>query len=61
MEEYKAVAEEIQNYYAQTRPAIALFWDAHVQAFKSKYDGFIVDGTFGIMNVQSFMNLSLIN
>lgn len=61
MEEYKAVAEEIQNYYAQTRPAIALFWDAHVQAYKSKYDGFIVDGTFGIMNVQSFMNLSLIN
>jgi len=58
MDEYKTVAADIQNYYAETIPAIALFWDAHVQAFNSRYNGFEVDGTFGIMNVQTWMTLS---
>lgn len=58
MEQYKAVAAEIQEYYAETIPAIALFWDAHVQAYNSRFSGFVVDGTFGIMNVQSWLALS---
>lgn len=56
-EEYKAAAAEIQKYYADTIPAIALFWDAHVQAYNNRYSGFSVDGTFGIMNVQSWLTL----
>lgn len=58
MDEYKTVAAEIQKYYADTIPAVALFWDAHVQAYNSRYSGFIVDGTFGIMNVQSWLKLT---
>ena len=58
MDQYKAVAAEIQEYYAETIPAIALFWDAHVQAYNSRFSGFVVDGTFGIMNVQSWLSLS---
>ena len=58
MEEYKTAAAAIQQYYADTTPAVALFWDAHVQAYNSQYDGFVVDGTFGIMNVQSFLALT---
>lgn len=58
MEEYKEVAAEIQQYYAETIPAIALFWDAHVQAFNSRYSGFVVDGTFGILNAQTWLNLT---
>lgn len=57
MDEYKLIAAEIQEYYAETMPAIALFWDAHVQAFNSRYSGFVVDGSFGIMNVQSWLAL----
>lgn len=56
-EEYQAAAEKIQKYYAETVPAIALFWDSHVQAYNSRFEGFQVDGTFGIMNVQTWMNL----
>lgn len=58
MDEYKEVAAEIQNYYAETMPAVALFWDSHVQAFNNRFSGFVVDGTFGIMNVQSWMSLT---
>lgn len=58
MDEYKAAAAEIQKYYAETIPAIALFWDDHVQAYASQYSGFVVDSTFGIMNVQTWMNLA---
>ena len=57
MDAYLAVAADIQNYYAETLPAVALFWDAHVQAYNSRFDGFVVDGTFGIMNVQTWMHL----
>ena len=58
MDEYKAIAADIQNYYAETIPAVALFWDAHIQAFNNRYSGFSVDGTFGILNVQTWATLS---
>lgn len=58
MDAYLAVAADIQNYYAETLPAVALFWDAHVQAYNSRFDGFVVDGTFGILNVQTWMHLT---
>lgn len=58
LEEYNAVAAEIQQYYADNIPAIALFWDSHVQAFSNSLEGFVVDGTFGIMNVQTWLNLT---
>lgn len=57
MDEYKTVAVEIQQYYADHMPAIALFWDSYVQAYSDRLEGFVVDGTFGYMNVQSWMNL----
>ena len=58
MDEYKEAAAEIQEYYADTIPAIALFWDSHVQAVANGYSGFVTDGTFGIMNVQTWMALT---
>ena len=57
MEEYALVAAEIQQYYADTLPAIALFWDSHIQAFNSRYSGFVEDGTFGLLNVQTWFSL----
>ncbi|MEA4972516.1 MAG: ABC transporter substrate-binding protein [Candidatus Metalachnospira sp.] len=58
MDEYKKAAGEIQKYYAETLPSAALFWDKHVQAYNSRFDGFVVDGTFGIINVETWLNLS---
>jgi len=58
MDEYKKAAAEIQEYYAENLPAVALFWDAHVQAYNSRFSGFSADGTFGILNVQTWMDLA---
>lgn len=58
MDEYKRAAAEIQEYYAENLPAVALFWDAHVQAYNSRFSGFSADGTFGILNVQTWMDLA---
>lgn len=61
MDDYIAKCADIQNYYAENLPAIALFWDSHVQAYSSRLSGFVVDGTFGLLNVQSLMQLKAAN
>lgn len=58
LETYRAAAADIQAYYAQHLPAIALFWDTYVQACSDRLEGFVVDGTFGYLNVQTWMNLT---
>lgn len=55
--EYLSAAKDCQEYYAANIPAIALFWDSYVQAYNSKYEGFITDGTFGIMNQATWFNI----
>ena len=47
----------MQEYYAEHIPAVALYWDSHVQAYNSAYEGFVTDGTFGLLNVQTWMKL----
>ena len=56
-EEYNAAAKECQEYYAANVPAIALYWDSYVQAYNSKYDGFVVDGTFGLVNQATWFSI----
>lgn len=57
MEDYYAAAAAMQEYYAKHIPAVALYWDSHVQAYNSAYEGFVTDGTFGLLNVQTWMKL----
>lgn len=57
-EAYLAAAQECQEYYAANVPAIALFWDSYIQAYNSKYDGFTVDGTFGIVNQGTWYSIT---
>lgn len=57
MEDYYAAAAAMQEYYAEHIPAVALYWDSHVQAYNSAYEGFVTDGTFGLLNVQTWMKL----
>ena len=39
-------------------PAIALFWDSYIQAYNAELDGFVIDGTFGLLNVQTWYSLA---
>lgn len=56
-EEYLAAAKECQEYYAENVPAIALYWDSYIQAYNSKLSGFATDGTFGILNMNTWYSL----
>jgi ABC-type transport system substrate-binding protein len=58
LEEYTAAAADCQRYYAETMPAIALFWDSYIQAYNAELDGFVIDGTFGILNIQTWYSLA---
>ena len=56
-DEYRAAAEDCQHYYAENMPAIALFWDSHIQAVNTELDGFIIDGTFGLLNTHTWFSI----
>lgn len=58
MEKYTAAAAECQRYYADTLPAIALYWDSYIQAYNSTLSGFVVDGTFGLLNMDTWFTLT---
>lgn len=57
IEKYITAAAECQNYYAGNLPAIALYWDSYIQAHSSALSGFVVDGTFGILNMDTWFSL----
>ena len=55
---YKAAAAECQTWYAKNMPAIALFWDSYIQAVNARLDGFVVDGTFGLLNTRTWFSIT---
>lgn len=57
-EDYATAAKECQEYYAANVPAIALYWDSYIQACNSSYNGFVTDGTFGIVNQATWFNIN---
>jgi peptide/nickel transport system substrate-binding protein len=57
LEEYVAAAADCQRYYARTMPAIALFWDSYIQAYNAELEGFVIDGTFGLLNMQTWYSI----
>jgi peptide/nickel transport system substrate-binding protein len=57
MEDYLRAAKDCQEYYAAVMPAVAIFWDSYIQAYKSSLSGFTVDGTFGILNMNTWFSI----
>jgi peptide/nickel transport system substrate-binding protein len=57
MEEYLAAAADCQEYYAENMPAVALYWDCYIQAYNSKLSGFVIDGTFGLLNMATWFSI----
>jgi peptide/nickel transport system substrate-binding protein len=58
MDDYIGAAADCQEYYAATMPAIAIFWDSYTQAYRSGLSGFAVDGTFGILNMDTWFSIT---
>lgn len=56
-DKYPELCKEVQQYYAENVPAIALYQDSYIQAYRSEYEGFKVDGTFGIANLETWASI----
>ena len=58
IEEYYAAAGEMQDFYAEHAPLIALYWDNMMLAHSSAYNGFVVDAVFGLNNVNTWFAIT---
>ena len=56
-EKYFAGSAKLQDYYATATPLLALYWDAVGYAHTANLEGWVIDATFGINNVNTWMNL----
>jgi len=57
-EEMATAAAEIQQYYADNLPSLALYWSQIIQPYNEKYEGYGFDLGFGtIMCYDTFFNL----
>lgn len=57
VDEQNALNVQIQNYYANNLPGIALYWGSLVQPVSAKYKGYAVNPMWGIMTYETFFNL----
>ena len=56
-EKIKVLAHLVQSYYAETLPAIALYWNMIITPFNREFTGWQPDPLFGIYNIDNFVNL----
>lgn len=53
------LAVEVQNYYAENLPAIALYWSRIVTPYQKKFTGWSPNPLYGIYNINNFLNLRI--
>lgn len=58
LDEYLLSAHELQDFYAEELPSIALFLDNQVYAHLSKYTNFYLDANFGLNNIQTWSTIT---
>lgn len=56
-EEIEVLANQIQDYYAEERMMIALYWNYYLQPYNKEFTGFVGHPYWGILNMETFMNL----
>ncbi len=52
-----SLAAELQKYYEDELPAIPLYWNVLIQPYNQKWDGWVVDPMYGILNAKTWLNL----
>lgn len=58
IEAYHAAAAELQDYYAERLPLLALYWDNMMYAYSSDYENITVDYVFGLNNVNNWFSIT---
>ncbi len=51
---YRQAAKELQGYYAQEFPAIALYWNQLIQAYRAHIEGWRLNPMYGILGEESW-------
>ena len=57
-DEYADLVADVQRYYAENVPAIPMYWDQFIQAYNSDFHDFTVDGTFGLLNMDTWYSIT---
>lgn len=57
LEEYINYAGQLQDFYAQETPAIALYWDSLIVAYSASLTDITLDSTFGINNINNWFSM----
>ena len=60
LEEYINYAGQLQDFYAQETPAIALYWDSLIVAYSASLTDITLDSTFGINNINNWFSMKKI-
>ncbi len=56
-EKLETYAHELQDYYSENLPGIALYWNENITPYGKKFSGWYVDPLYGIYNTDTFLNL----
>ncbi len=59
-ETLKDYAEDVQDYYAENLPAIALYWNKVFTPYNKRWTGWNSDPLYGIYNMDNFLNVERI-
>ncbi len=57
IEQYYEGAYEMQDFYAQRTPLVALYWDSMSFAVSSGYEGYVIDNVFGLNNIETWFSI----
>ena len=57
IEEYMIYTGQLQDFYANELPAIALFWDNTIYAYSKNLKNVHIDSVFGLNNYKNFTEM----
>lgn len=58
LEQYKRAAGQMQEFYAEQMPLLALYWDNMMYACSAGLDHVTVDNTFGLNNIPNWFTIT---
>ncbi|HOO52980.1 MAG TPA: ABC transporter substrate-binding protein [Methanothrix sp.] len=58
-EQLESYAHQVQDYYAENLPGIALYWNKVEAPYNSNWQGWVSDPLYGIYNLDTFLNVEM--
>lgn len=58
LDEYIEAAGQMQDFYAEHNPIVALYWDSMTFGISSRFENIVIDGAFGLNNVNNWLSIT---